>query len=352
MKSSLPGLNDSQFKARQFALSVIMMLFTFSFTIPSLLACGPYHEWKVIGETTEVQAGDKSLKDCLYPMTAAIADTIPKDRGRLCLIEVLIPAELDKVAKEAGIDRKAIEEFLGDMFTRINSLRHLSITPSNFVLDQLAEKKMDVERLFNPAIMAETARECGIDHFIYATLEDFKVLTRTSVESRKEMDGIKGRFRIESMTLRAKVVNASDGMIEWIDEIRGRHEFSIIFGPKGTREATSEEKIASAMALEAEAAAKSAVNTTTPEATSVSAANSAKPAGSTTEMDAADIARASEQKDLQKLHGLETAHNIEILEYVSTYTNAPGSISIVTHEGQIIPDELIDKAFEFIGSML
>jgi len=304
-----------------------------------LWACGPYHEWTVVGETIEAIAGENALKDCLYPLAAALADTLPKDRGRLCAIEVQIPDSLAEAAARDHLDRKTIETFLGQLFTRANSLKHLSMTPSDFVMDQLAEKNLGVERLFNPAIMEEIARECGVDHFIYIAVDDFKLLTRTSHDSQQALTGIKGRFRIESMVLRAKVVDARDGMIEWIDEISGRYEYSVIFGPKGTKDATADATPAQIAAVTSEAAIAVAQDHSSEAGHSHSASENQTQTGA---------AKAKEHK----VHKLEARHNIEILEYVSTFGSAPGSQSFITHDGDIVPDELVDRAFEFISSML
>lgn len=333
-----------------------MTLLTLTFlTIVSFLslcgplwACGPYHEWTVVGETIEAIAGENALKDCLYPLAAALADTLPRDRGRLCAIEVQIPDSLAEAAARDHLDRKTIETFLGQLFTRANSLKHLSMTPSDFVLDQLAEKNLGVERLFNPTIMEEIARECGVDHFIYIAVDDFKLLTRTSHDSQQALTGIKGRFRIESMVLRAKVVNARDGMIEWIDEISGRYEYSVIFGPKGTKDATADAIPAESETVTADASVASVTAEVSPTADQDHASEAGHSHSALENQTQTGAAQAKEHK----VHKLEAQHNIEILEYVSTFGSAPGSQSFITHDGDIVPDELVDRAFEFISSML
>lgn len=261
--------------ARIAALGAFVFILLFS-GVFSTIACGPYHEWKTLGETIETELGEGAVRDSQFGLAAAMGEAIPSGKPvKICVIEVLADNTTGEVSlKDHGFDETGLATAISRIFAKVKAFSHIEIVPHDLVIKSLDKKGMEADRLFNPAIMEEISREVGVDGYIYATVRDPKVLTRLSSDRQPGAEGVTGHFEVQTMAVRAKLINGSDGMIEWIDEIPGRFERVIIYRPL---------------------------------------------AGTTAESEA-------------KMAGATSGKGFELLEYIVTLRNSPGSESFVSHD--------------------
>lgn len=243
-------------------------------TIPAN-GCGPYHEWKTLGETVETALGDGAVRDCQFGLAVALGESIPQGKAlRICVVEVISEGATNEVSlAEGSFDEEGLAAGMARIYTGVKAFSHIEVIPRSRVLEALKKRGMDIDRLFNPAVMEEISREAGIDGFIYASVRDPKVLTRLSSDLQPGAIGVVGQFEVQSLSARAKLINGTDGMIEWIDEIPGRYERAIIYRPLS---------------------------------------------GATSEV--------------VEMAGAASGRAFELLEYIVTLKNSPGSESFVSHD--------------------
>jgi hypothetical protein len=158
-------------------------------------------------------------------------------------------------------------------------MSRVTIADSDDIFVKMGEKGLHVDNLFNPACMKDFGKHTGIDAFLYVTLTEANILHRKAIDRQPGVKDVLGGFIVETATMRAKLVNAHTGMIDWIDELRARYEEMIIY----------------------------------------------------------KIVPRPDKPEFSPIFNTDSGW-VEVYEYISENTFKPGSVSLITHEGDKITD--------------
>lgn len=215
-------------------------LFLFFGPVSPINACGPYHEWETTKERLESAYLTRPMTDAAYGIWLNLSGLLKNQKLKVALVSLSIDAELKK--KRSDFDWIRMFDNLESNLKTASKLSAnkkymknrpsagaLSIIDSDDLYTIMGREKVDVDDLFNTAVMQKIGNLAQVDAFLYAVVTECNVLHRSAIDRQPNVKDVQGAFIVETLTIRAKLVNAKTGMVDWIDELRARYSETVIY---------------------------------------------------------------------------------------------------------------------------